>query len=56
MRGYWENDRRPLGIASRGSGGNVAKRNLFVTASMRGGNLPVVQTLVSVFAAMARYA
>jgi hypothetical protein len=34
----------------------MARRDLFVMASMLGGSLVVVQTLVSLFEAMARYA
>ena len=34
----------------------MGKRDLFVTASMLGGSLVVVQVLVAFFEAMARYA
>jgi len=34
----------------------MARRDLFITASMLGSSLLVVQTLVSLFEAMARYA
>jgi hypothetical protein len=37
-------------------GVDMARRDLFVMASMLGGSLVVVQTLLSLFEAMARYA